>query len=73
MQLAVSLWHLVQQDRLVRWGTYATAALCWFALAWAEPRLLLALPLIAAGVWWLRRQRERHGWLAEQEDDIDLL
>jgi hypothetical protein len=73
MQLAVSLWQLVQQDRLVRWGTYATAALCWFALAWAEPRLLVALPIITAGVWWLRRQRERHGWLAEREDDIDLL
>lgn len=73
MQLAVSLWQLVQQDRLVRWGTYATAALCWFALAWAELRLLVALPLITAGVWWLRRQRERRGWLAEREDDLDLL
>jgi 4-hydroxybenzoate polyprenyltransferase len=73
MQLAVSLWQLVQQDRIVRWGTYATAALCWFALAWAELRLLIALPIIMAGVWWLRRQRERHGWLAEPEDDLDLL
>jgi hypothetical protein len=73
MQFAVSLWQLVQQDRLVRWGTYATAALCWFALAWADPRLLLLVPMIMAAVWWLRRQRERYGWLAEQEDDVDLL
>jgi hypothetical protein len=73
MQLAVSLWHLVQQDRLVRWGTYATAVLCWFALAWAEPRFLVALPIVFACVWWLRRQRERHGWFEEREEDLDLL
>jgi hypothetical protein len=73
MNLAASLWHLVQTDRLVRWGTYATAALCWFAIAWAEVKLLVAFPLIAAGVWWLRRQRERRGWLEEREVDLDLL
>jgi hypothetical protein len=73
MSIAVSLWHLVQQDRLVRWGTYATAVLCWFALAWAEVRLLLVLPLITAGVWWLRNQRDRRGWLEDPEEDLDLL
>jgi hypothetical protein len=73
MQFAVSLWQLVQQDRLVRWGTYATAALCWFTIAWAEPKLLVAFPMIIAGVWWLRRQRERRGWFEEREVDVDLL
>ena len=42
-------------------------------LAWADVRLLFGIPLIAAALWWLRRQRERRGWLAEPEVDIDLL
>jgi hypothetical protein len=73
MNLAASLWHLVQHDRLVRWGFYAAAALSWFAIAWAEVKLLVVFPLIAASVWWLRRQRERRGWLEEREVDVDLL
>jgi hypothetical protein len=74
MQFAVSLWQLVQQDRLVRWATYATAVILWFAIAWADLRILvLGMALVGATFWWLRRQRERRGWLEEREIDIDLL
>lgn len=73
MNFAVSLWHLVQHDRLVRWGAYASAAFVWFALAWADIRILLALPLTAAAVWWLVRLRESRGWFEQREDDVDLL
>jgi hypothetical protein len=73
MNVAVSLWHLFQADRLFRWATYASVVVIWFALAWADVRLLFGLPLIAAALWWLRRQRERRGWLTEPEVDIDLL
>ena len=73
MKPAVALWRLLHEDRLVRWATYASIVLVWFALAWAEVRVLVGLPLIAAALWWLRRQRERRGWLAEPEFDIDLL
>ena len=73
MKLAVSLWRLIQEDRLFRWATYASVVVVWFALAWADVRLLFGIPLIAAALWWLRRQRERRGWLAEPEVDIDLL
>jgi hypothetical protein len=74
MNLAVSLWHLVQQDRLVRWATYSTAVILWFAIAWADFRvLLLGAALVGIALWWLMRQRERRGWLEEPEDDIDLL
>ena len=41
MNVAVSLWHLVQEDRLVRWATYATAGILWFAIAWADLRVLV--------------------------------
>ena len=74
MNLAVSLWQLIQRDRLVRWATYASAVVLWFAIAWADVRiLLLGTTLTAAVLWWLMRQRERHGWLEDPPDDIDLL
>jgi hypothetical protein len=73
MNPAVSLWRLIHEDRLVRWAACAFVVVTWFALAWADVRLLVGLPLIAALLWWLRRQRERRGWFAEREIDIDLL
>lgn len=74
MNVAVSLWHLVQEDRLVRWATYATAGILWFAIAWADLRVLVVGTALVGGVlWWLRRQRERRGWFQEHEIDIDLL
>ena len=72
MNVAVSLWQLVQQDRLVRWATYASAVILWFAIAWADVRILVLVGLIGAVLWWLRRQRERYGWLEERPDDVDL-
>jgi hypothetical protein len=69
MNFAVSLWHLVEQDKLVRWGAYASAGLVWFALAWADTRLLLGLPLLALGVWFARRLRGEQ----DEDDDFDLL
>lgn len=69
MNFAVSLWHLVEQDKLVRWGAYASAGLVWFALAWADTRLLLGLPLLALGIWIARRVRGEQN----EDDDLDLL
>jgi hypothetical protein len=69
MNFAVSLWHLVEQDKLVRWGAYASAGLVWFALAWADSRLLLGLPLLAVGIWAARRVRGEQA----EDDDFDLL
>jgi hypothetical protein len=73
MNIAVSLWRLFQKDRLFRWATYASVVVLWFAIAWADVRLLLGLVLVAIAYWWLRRQREKRGWLTEPEVDIDLL
>jgi len=74
MNLAVSLWQLIQRDRLVRWATYASAVVLWFAIAWADVRILfLGTALTGAALWWLMRQRERRGWLEDPPDDIDLL
>jgi formate/nitrite transporter FocA (FNT family) len=73
MKLAVSLWRLFQTDRLFRWATYASIVVLWFAIAWADVRLLGGLLFVALGYWWLRRQREKRGWLSEPEVDVDLL
>ena len=73
MNLARSLWRLFQSDRLVRLASYASVVVFWFALAWADVRILLAIPVIGVVLWLLRRQRERRGWLTEPEIDIDLL
>jgi hypothetical protein len=74
MNFAVSLWQLVQQDRLARWAAYATTVVLWFAIAWADVRILLVgIGLVAASYWWLRRQRDRRGWFQEREVDLDLL
>jgi hypothetical protein len=73
MTFAVSLWRLFQKDRLFRWATYASVVVLWFAIAWADVRLLLGFVLVALAYFWLRRQREKRGWLTEPEVDIDLL
>jgi len=36
-------------------------------------RTLAILVFVGLAYLWLRRQRERHGWLTEPEVDVDLL
>lgn len=45
------------RDRAGRIGLAAAAVVLWWTLALAEPRLLVALPLVAAGVVLARRFR----------------
>ena len=74
LDLAVNLWRLIQEDRLVRYGAFATAAVLWFAIAWADIMILLVgMTMVGLSLWFLRRQRERRGWFQEREVDVDLL
>jgi hypothetical protein len=73
MKPAVSLWRLFQKDRLFRWAVYASVVVLWFAIAWADVRLMGGFVFVALGYLWLRRQREKRGWLSEPEVDVDLL
>jgi hypothetical protein len=74
MNVAANLWRLIQEDRLVRWASYATAAVLWFAIAWADIMILLVgMAMVGLSLWWLRRQRDRRGWFQEREVDVDLL
>jgi hypothetical protein len=74
MNAAVSLWELIQHDKLVRWAACAVAVVLWFAIAWADVRILLVgLLMTGLALAWLRRQRRRRGWFEERPVDIDLL
>ena len=74
MNVAVNLWRLIQEDRLVRYAAFATAAVLWFAIAWADIMILLVgMTMVGLSLWFLRRQRERRGWFQEREVDVDLL
>jgi hypothetical protein len=64
---AASLWQLVRDDQLVRRGAYICVGVLWLAAAWADLRILVLLPMTAAGTYVLYRRR---GVL---EDDPDLL
>jgi hypothetical protein len=66
-ETAASLWQLVRDDQLVRRGAYVCVAVVWLAAAWADLKLLLLLPMIAAAVYVLYHRR------GEVVDDTDLL
>lgn len=64
---AASLWQLIRDDQLAQRGAWVALGVVWLAAAWAEVRILLLLPAVAAVVWILRKRR------GEVADDTDLL
>jgi len=65
-ETAASLWQLLRDDELVRRGAYVCIAVVWLAAAWADLKVLLLLPTVAATVY---VPYHRRGAL---EDDPDL-
>lgn len=57
-----------REQTAIRWSAAATAASLWLSAAWADPRFLLAIPLIGAGVWVYHRRRRGDA----PEDDPDF-
>lgn len=66
-ETAASLWQLLRDDELVRRGAYVCIAVVWLAAAWADLKVLLLLPMVAATVYVLYHRR------GALEDDPDLL
>ncbi len=68
---SAAFWELVKIDPAVRYGAIAGVALLWLSIALLNVWLLVALPLVYAGVVLYRRHR---GPLPELggEDDPDL-
>ncbi len=57
-----------REQRALRWSAAATAVALWLATAWADPRFLLAVPVLATGLWvYHRRHRDETA-----EDDPDF-
>jgi hypothetical protein len=60
-----------REQRALRWSAAATAVALWLATAWADPWILLLVPLVgAAYVAYAARSRRRP---ADVDDDLDWL
>jgi hypothetical protein len=59
-----------REQRAVRWSAAATAVALWLATAWADPWILLLVPLVVAayGVYAARSRRRE-----DVDDDLDWL
>jgi hypothetical protein len=57
-----------REQRAFKWSAAATAAALWLSTAWADPWLLLAVPLAAAGFFVYRARYKNE----PEEDDFDL-
>jgi len=58
-----------REQRAVRWSAAATAVALWLSTAWADPWVLVSVPVIA-GAFWIHHLRHRDD---APEDDFDLL
>ncbi len=59
-----------REKRALHWSAAATAAALWLSTAWADPWLLLMVPLTAVG-FFVYRVRYRNA--EPDDDDLDLL
>jgi hypothetical protein len=64
-----AIWGWASRDPSVRWGAGAAVVVLWIAVAWADVRILLGLPLVGGvlGVLYYRR-RDAVAAAAEDED-----
>jgi len=58
-----------REQRALRWSAAATAVALWLSTAWADPWLLLAVPLSAVAFMAYRRRHQNDD---PDEDDLDL-
>jgi len=57
MNLATTLWGWASRDPVARWGAGAGVIVLWTSVAWADIRILLALPIVAAVLFVLYHRR----------------
>jgi hypothetical protein len=58
-----------REQRALRWSAAATAVALWLTTAWADPRILLTVPLIAGAFFAYRKWRRED---APEENDPDF-
>jgi hypothetical protein len=59
-----------REQRALRWSAAASAVALWLSTAWADPWVLLTVPLIACAFW---AYRVRHRRDEPEDDDLDWL
>jgi hypothetical protein len=59
-----------REQRAIRWSAAAMAVALWLSTAWADPRILLVVPMIG-GAFWVYRVRHRSD--EPEDDDADWL
>ena len=64
-----ALWGWASRDPSVRWGAGAAVAVLWMAVAWADPKILLGLPLVAATLAVLYHRRRDQVLTADEDDE----
>jgi hypothetical protein len=63
-----AIWGWASRDPSVRWGAGAAIVVLWTAVAWADVRILLGLPLVG-GVLAVLYHRRRDEVAARDEDE----
>jgi hypothetical protein len=63
-----AIWGWASRDPSVRWGAGAAVVVLWIAVAWADVRILLGLPLVG-GVLTVLYYRRRDAVAAAAEDE----
>ena len=62
-----------REQRALRWSAAAAAAALWLSTAWADPWVLVTVPVIAgASFAWLAHHRRRHPDGLTDESDWDF-
>lgn len=69
MNREASVWGWATRDPTARWGAGAAVVVLWTAVAWADVKILLGLPLVAAVLAVLYHRRRE--LTASAEDDVD--
>ena len=64
-----AIWGWASRDPSVRWGAGAAVAVLWMAVAWADVRILLGLPLVAAVLTYLYYRRRDAVFAAAEDED----
>jgi hypothetical protein len=64
-----AIWGWASRDPSVRWGAGAAIAVLWMAVAWADVKILLGLPLVGATLAVLYHRRRDQIFAEAEEDD----
>jgi hypothetical protein len=60
-----------REQRALRWSAAATAAVLWLSTAWADPWILLTVPLIGGAYAFFVARSRSHGEDDRADDDAD--